>query len=67
MMSRIPKHITEHHKQGVERLKFYGHSVMELDHDELLAMINCLAQSLKEERERLLANLGMFQVMNRHA
>lgn len=62
MNNRIPKHLIEHHKQGVEELKFYGHAATDLDRDELLALANCLAQTLKLERERLLANLEMFKV-----
>lgn len=64
-MNRIPKHVIEHHKQGVEDLKFYGFAVTDLDRDELLAMVNCLAQALKLEREQLLANLEMFKVLRR--
>lgn len=60
---KIPKHIVEDHKRGVEDLKFYGYPVSDLDRDELLAMVNCLARQLKEERERLLANLSMMRVM----
>lgn len=66
-MNKIPKYIIDDHKHGVEQLKFYGHSVMELDRDELLAMVNCLAVSLREERERLLANLSMLRVMSYNA
>lgn len=64
---RIPKHIVDDHKQGVEQLKFYGFPTTELDRDELLAMVNCLARSLKEERERMLANLDMVRAFRRYA
>lgn len=65
-MNRIPKHIIENHKQGVEQLKFYGHAATELDRDELLALANCLAQSLKEQRERMLSTLEFYRSV-RHA
>jgi hypothetical protein len=62
-MSKIPRHIIERHKEGVERLTFYGHPVVELDRDELLAMVNCLAEESKAARERVLAGLEMFRAI----
>jgi len=46
-MSKIPKHIIERDKEGVESLTYYGVSVTDLDHDELLAALN---QSVRNAR-----------------
>lgn len=53
-MNRIPEHIIEHHKQGVENLRFYGVPVTELNRDELLAFAGAAAETAKQTREQLL-------------
>lgn len=63
MSERIPSHIVEHHKKGVEQLRFYGLAATELDRDELLAMVNLCAQELKEQRERMLHHLEFSQML----
>lgn len=65
-MSKIPQQVIDNHKKGVEALTFYGYAVTDLDRDELLALANCLAQTLKEERERLLSTLEFYRSI-RHA
>lgn len=51
-MTRIPQHLIERDKQGVEALTYYGVSVTDLDRDGLLAALNLLAR----KAERLAQN-----------
>lgn len=47
-MSRIPKHMIDEAKEGIEGMRFYGVPVMELDRDELLA---CVSTCIKSQME----------------
>lgn len=67
MSERIPSHIIEDHKKGVEQLRFYGFPATELDRDELLAMVNLCAQELKEQRERFLGHLEFSRMLRTRA
>lgn len=51
-MGKIPKHIIDESKEGVEGVRFYGVPVMELDHDELLACINTCIKTQTEAFRR---------------
>lgn len=39
-MNKIPRHITERDKEGVEQITYYGVPATELDRDGLLAALN---------------------------
>lgn len=52
---KIPKHIIDEHKKGVENLRFYGHAVTDLDRDELLAALNSCARTMKDDQKRFTA------------
>lgn len=67
MNNRIPKHIIEEHKKGVESLRFYGQPVVRLDRDGLLAFANVCAKELVEARQRHLGTLEMMRAFNRRA
>lgn len=64
-MSKIPKHIIERHKEGVEELRFYGVPVTELEHDELLAFANLCAQQVKNASERMLEFIRTSRELNK--
>lgn len=61
---KIPRHIIDKHTEGVEELRFYGHSVTELDRNELLAFANLCARSLKEQHERFLNFIDTTRALN---
>lgn len=60
----IPKELIEKHKEGVEKLKFYGVPVTELDRDGLLAFANLCAQELTDMRRRFLGFIETARVVN---
>lgn len=62
---RIPKHIVDEHKKGVENLRFYGFAATELDKDELLAMVNLCAKELTAQRERFKSRLSIMAPRDR--
>lgn len=48
VMGRIPKHVLDDAKEGVEDMRFYGVPVTELSHDELLA---CVSSCIKSQMD----------------